>query len=566
MTSLTHPADHSVAELKDALEDVDDVEALERLLEAERTGEERVTAIDAIETRLDAVAPAETSDDADDAGDADAAEEVDAAPDGEPVADDMAGGADDGPSTQNGSAVVEEGWSKDTVVGVGRPVRDEAAATNGDAPVESSRRDSPVENGGRSTESGIRAAQNGKTAVEIPDRPSKRAEAASLSTTLSGADEDVGERLLENIERIRHTFEHSTTESGRMEARVRQLQTEVGDLKAYTNALEEFLDEEGTGRQVIESVRSDIASLETSLSEVESDVGIHGRNLGSLWDVVEDVEDELSRLHERLDEQRRGLEDDIEDVEDELREVRTAADERFGEHAHRLDSLDERHEEHESRFERVDGRVDEHAHRLQSLDEQHAEHDERFEATDDRHEAHANRLDSLGDRVDGHESRFERVGDRVDEHASTLSGVDETLSTHDEALDGLDDAVDVVSERVNTVSEEVDAVETRADDAAAEVRELDNEVTEGLADGSEERAKLAERIEDNAAAIESVRATVDDLAATVESLESRLGDSGSVEGRFADVEAELEELNEWREQLSSVLLSSAGADPKPAEQ
>jgi DNA repair exonuclease SbcCD ATPase subunit len=453
MTSLIPPADYSVAELKEALDDVDDVEALERLLDAERTGENRVTAIDAIEQRLDAVGTdEEVSDDAD--ADVETDERVD------PAADRR------GPATENGTSRIEEGWSKDTVVGLDRASPSETAATpSGDAAAGSLRSDY--------------AAENGEATAETLDRAPTRAESASLAT-----DEDVGEKLLENIERIRHTFERSTAEDGRVEARIRQLQAEVADLKSYTNALEEFLDEEGTGRQVIESVRADIESLEATLSEVEGDVGIHGRNLGRLWSVVDDVEDELAHLHERLDRQRRDLDsvaDDVEQVERAVDEVSEAAAERHDESTRRFESVDE-----------------------------------------------------------------------------ALSTTDDRLSSHDEALDGL-------GGEVAAVADEVDALGDRADAVDENLRELDATVSERFADSSEERAALTARIEDNAAAVEQLNATVEDLSTTVERLEGLVGDSGSVDERFAAVEDEIQELHEWREQLSSVLLSSAGGDPSSAE-
>lgn len=49
------PDDHSVAELEAALADVDDPDALTLILDAERAGQNRVTAIEAIEDRLRAV-------------------------------------------------------------------------------------------------------------------------------------------------------------------------------------------------------------------------------------------------------------------------------------------------------------------------------------------------------------------------------------------------------------------------------------------------------------------------------------------------------------------------------
>ena len=48
------PDDHTVPELEDAIEDVEDVEALRSILEAERAGKDRKTAKAALERRIDA--------------------------------------------------------------------------------------------------------------------------------------------------------------------------------------------------------------------------------------------------------------------------------------------------------------------------------------------------------------------------------------------------------------------------------------------------------------------------------------------------------------------------------
>ena len=64
------PGDHTVDELRDALEDVDDAEALQAILEAERDGKDRKTAKEAIEARIEAVGGEEAQADerADEAG------------------------------------------------------------------------------------------------------------------------------------------------------------------------------------------------------------------------------------------------------------------------------------------------------------------------------------------------------------------------------------------------------------------------------------------------------------------------------------------------------------------
>jgi len=62
------PSDHTVDELNTEIEDVEDIEGLWALLEAEKSGEDRKTAKEAIERRIDAVEDAEGDGPADDGG------------------------------------------------------------------------------------------------------------------------------------------------------------------------------------------------------------------------------------------------------------------------------------------------------------------------------------------------------------------------------------------------------------------------------------------------------------------------------------------------------------------
>jgi len=62
------PSDHTVDELNTEIEDVEDIEGLWALLEAEKSGKDRKTAKEAIERRIDAVEDAEGDGPADDGG------------------------------------------------------------------------------------------------------------------------------------------------------------------------------------------------------------------------------------------------------------------------------------------------------------------------------------------------------------------------------------------------------------------------------------------------------------------------------------------------------------------
>lgn len=507
MTALTDPTDHSVAELKDALEAVDDAEELRRLLDAEREGDDRVTAIDAIEERLETVTgDGESEDTTDRTG----------------SAPDPADTATDGFSGTNAGISVEEPWSKDASVG------DEGGPAS----------DHDPENVGVSIEAIRSEIDTGGVPVGALDHPTERTEPSPAN---GASTENVGERLLESLERIRHTYEDTADKGGRVEARIHQLQTEVGDLKAYTTALEEFLDEEGTGRQVIESVRADMASLEDDLAAVTDDVRVHGRNLGKLWEVLEDVENELTRLHEVVDRQRRETERvaaDVEDLETDLEEVSETADDRHADVSGRLDGVDETLADHEGAMDDLGDEVD--------------------AVSDD--------VDAVSEDVDAVSEGVDAVSDDVDAVSEDVDAVSEEIDAVSADVDAVSEDVDDVAGQVDAVSDQVDAVSDHVEGVAADVQELDAAVDERFAEGSEARAALSERIDDNADAIDELSSTVEAVAADVAALEELVGESGRVDSRFESVEEEIEALQEWREQLSSVILGGGEPNANLADQ
>lgn len=97
-----------------------------------------------------------------------------------------------------------------------------------------------------------------------------------------------------------------------VDARINQLQREFSDLRAYTNALEQFLDEQGSADEVIdrfetrlgtfwdelESFESTVEEHEAELESFESTVEEHEAELESFESTVEEHETELESLHE----------------------------------------------------------------------------------------------------------------------------------------------------------------------------------------------------------------------------------------------------------------------------
>lgn len=129
----------------------------------------------------------------------------------------------------------------------------------------------------------------------------------------------------EDVKLLRQAFEIAGQEGGSIQARVQRMQSDVADLRAYTDALEEFLDENGTAQQLVEDVQSGMSSLEQAVDDVESTVAENSEELsavseevGSLGDDVAEVSEEVTDVSEEVSEvsnEMTGFSDDVADVE-----------------------------------------------------------------------------------------------------------------------------------------------------------------------------------------------------------------------------------------------------------
>jgi predicted nucleic acid-binding Zn-ribbon protein len=146
---------------------------------------------------------------------------------------------------------------------------------------------------------------------------------------------------------------------GTTETRVGHLQQRVSDLEAYTDALEEFIDEEGTAEQVITDLRDDIAGLEREVRSAGDrlDEAIDG--LGTLEDRIDAVGDDVGTVRSRAAQ----LDDRLEDAEDDIAGVDRRADDLDA----RLDGLSANVDAVDDRVSDVDERVEDLRDELNTL-------------------------------------------------------------------------------------------------------------------------------------------------------------------------------------------------------
>lgn len=117
---------------------------------------------------------------------------------------------------------------------------------------------------------------------------------------------------------------------GSVTARLEHCQRQVSDLSAYVDALEAFLDEQGGGRQLIESFRADVEAVESRLAELEADLDTTTDEQATLRASVEDLETTVESLAGVADDVA-ALEAHVEETTTELRaeidDVRTSVEE-----------------------------------------------------------------------------------------------------------------------------------------------------------------------------------------------------------------------------------------------
>ncbi|WP_336036744.1 hypothetical protein [Halobacterium yunchengense] len=178
-------------------------------------------------------------------------------------------------------------------------------------------------------------------------------EAGDVASALAAAirNDEVDDDDLETIRSALGGVPNST------EVEIEHLQSRVSELEAYTDALEEFLDEEGTAQQIVDDVEDDVAALSADVeglseevAEVQASVEDAADDREALRDRVAGVEDDLGAVDDLVDtvERVRGdveaiderltdaeeaamtvedVEDDVDDLEDDLEALEEHVDE-----------------------------------------------------------------------------------------------------------------------------------------------------------------------------------------------------------------------------------------------
>ncbi|MFC7021013.1 MULTISPECIES: hypothetical protein [Haloarcula] len=132
---------------------------------------------------------------------------------------------------------------------------------------------------------------------------------------------EVSEEDVEMLKRALDAVSDDADGSGADAARINRIQSDIADLRAYTDALEEFLDEHGTGEELIEefserldAFEAELDAYEAELDAYEADIQTAKSTAQAASNEVDDVEASLADLQDWVE----SVEADVEAVRDEL--------------------------------------------------------------------------------------------------------------------------------------------------------------------------------------------------------------------------------------------------------
>lgn len=86
-----------------------------------------------------------------------------------------------------------------------------------------------------------------------------------------------------------------------VDVRIKRLQSSVSDLQAYSDALEEFLDEEGSAREIIDDFRTEVDDLSDTVEELQEDLSDADADRAELQGEVEELETSLGETATRVE-------------------------------------------------------------------------------------------------------------------------------------------------------------------------------------------------------------------------------------------------------------------------
>jgi predicted nucleic acid-binding Zn-ribbon protein len=168
----------------------------------------------------------------------------------------------------------------------------------------------------------------------------------------------------DDVRLLRKALEMAGDNDGSTSAKVDQIQDDIADLRAYTNALEEFLDENGTAQEILDGFEQQVSSFESQISNLQSSLEANSEQLESVTATVDGFDDDIQSLSTEIDsisEELDSVTDRVESVDEQVDTVTDDIETLSGDIdnvSSQVDTMDEEFDEFESAIDSVESEID----------------------------------------------------------------------------------------------------------------------------------------------------------------------------------------------------------------
>jgi predicted nucleic acid-binding Zn-ribbon protein len=273
-------------------------------------------------------------------------------------------------------------------------------------------------------------------ALAAPDGSSESGLAAALAAEIRA-----GEVADEDLETIGAELDVGVPRS--VDVRISRLQSSVADIEAYADALAEFIDGEGTAREILDELDRKVAAVETEMDALDDRVDAADADRDELRETVSRVDDSVGAVSGEVDD----VTERVDGVENAVDDVEATVDDVTGD----VSRIDEETDTLSERATALDEALDDVGDDIETL----------YEEVDDAAAA----AESTAGRVDDVESRMGRFDEEFDDLWDDLAEVDTRLTSIEDRLgEDLDD-VQAEIDDINDHLEELEAFRKRLNEA-----------------------------------------------------------------------------------------------------
>jgi uncharacterized coiled-coil DUF342 family protein len=212
----------------------------------------------------------------------------------------------------------------------------------------------------------------------------------------------------DDVKLLRRAFEIAGQDGGSTAAKLQQIQTDIADLRAYTNSLEEFLDENGTAEEMIGGFEEQLDNFSSQLDALQSEIESNSGELDSVSEEMNSVSDEIDSVSE-----------DIESMSNEIGDVNDKVD-------------------------TVSGRVDSVTSDVNSVSEE-------VDSVSEEMESMSEEVDSVSEEIESVSGEVDSVGDELERFDSAIDDIESEIETLEKKVTDGD-----VAERLDTIEDNLE--------------------------------------------------------------------------------------------------------------